>query len=96
MAHHAAQAHLGTGGGINSPERLIGMGTFRVKDTQLDSFVLSEANPDYFRNAPDGDPSPYLEVFTRFSSLTGTLKPQPLLLTASTSPPRCTLQRAGA
>ena len=51
-------------GGINSPERLIGTGSFRVKDTERDSFVLSEANPDYFRNAPDGSPYPYLDLVT--------------------------------
>ena len=51
-------------GGINSPDRLIGTGSFRVKDTERDSFVLSEANPDYFRNAPDGDPYPYLDLVT--------------------------------
>ena len=51
-------------GGINSPERLIGTGSFRVKDTERDSFVLSEANPDYFRDAPDGSPYPYLDQVT--------------------------------
>ena len=51
-------------GGINSPDRLIGTGSFRVKDTERDSFVLSEANPDYFRNAPDGSPYPYLDLVT--------------------------------
>ena len=51
-------------GGINSPERLIGTGSFRVKDTERDSFVLSEANPDYFRDAPDGSPYPYLDLVT--------------------------------
>lgn len=51
-------------GGINSPERLIGTGAFRVKNTERDSFVLSEANPDYFRDGPDGAPYPYLDQVT--------------------------------
>ena len=51
-------------GGINSPERLIGTGAFKVKDTERDSFVNSEANPDYFRDGPDGSPYPYLDEVT--------------------------------
>ena len=51
-------------GGINSPDRLIGTGAFRVKDTERDSFVLSEANPEYFRDGPDGSPYPYLDQVT--------------------------------
>ena len=51
-------------GGINSPDRLIGTGAFQVKDTERDSFVLSEPNPNYFRNAPDGSPYPYLDLVT--------------------------------
>ena len=51
-------------GGINSSERLIGTGPFVLKDAERDSFDTSEANPNYFLTAPDGNPYPYLDLVT--------------------------------
>ena len=51
-------------GGIKAPERLLGTGAFKVKDTERYSFVASEADPDYFHMAPDGDLFQLLDLVT--------------------------------
>ena len=80
-------------GGINSPDRLIGTGAFKVKDTERDSFVNSEANPDYFRNGPDGSPYPYLDEvttvqFTDWSTQAAALATNQIDLSAPMNLPR--------
>lgn len=80
-------------GGINSPDRLIGTGAFKVKDTERDSFVNSEANPDYFRDGPDGSPYPYLDEvttvqFTDWSTQAAALATNQIDLSAPMNLPR--------
>ena len=49
------------GGVLDSPEQVIGTGAYKITDWDDGSSVTSEANPDYFINAPDGKPYPYLD-----------------------------------
>ena len=49
------------GGVLDSPEQVIGTGAYKITDWEDGSSVTSEANPDYFINAPDGKPLPYLD-----------------------------------
>ena len=40
---------------------LIGTGPFKLKSWEKDREFVAEANPDYWQDAPDGEPYPYLE-----------------------------------
>ena len=51
-------------GGMNSAERVVGTGPFVLEEAEMEEFVTSRSNPDYFLIAPDGDPYPYLDEMT--------------------------------
>ena len=51
-------------GGMNSAERVVGTGPFVLDEAEMEEFVTSRSNPDYFLIAPDGDPYPYLDEMT--------------------------------
>ena len=51
-------------GGMNSAERVVGTGPFVLEEAEMEEFVTSRGNPDYFLIAPDGDPYPYLDEMT--------------------------------
>ncbi len=51
-------------GGINAAEEIIGTGPFMLTNAEEDSFVTSDANPNYHLIAPDGSPFPYLDQVT--------------------------------
>ena len=51
-------------GGMNGPDRVVGTGPFIIDEAEMEEFVTSRSNPDYFLDAPDGDPFPYLDEMT--------------------------------
>ena len=51
-------------GGMNGPDRVVGTGPFIIDEAEMEEFVTSRNNPDYFLNAPDGNPFPYLDKMT--------------------------------
>ncbi len=51
-------------GGMNGPDRVVGTGPFIIDEAEMEEFVTSRSNPDYFLMAPDGDPFPYLDEMT--------------------------------
>ena len=51
-------------GGMNGPDRVVGTGPFIIDEAEMEEFVTSRSNPDYFLTAPDGDPFPYLDEMT--------------------------------
>ena len=51
-------------GGINAADEIIGTGPFMLADSEEDSFIRSDANPNYHLIAPDGSPFPYLDQVT--------------------------------
>jgi len=53
-----------TEGVLSSGEQVIGTGPFKVESFSEGNNVVSVANPDYFQNAPDGSPFPYLDGIT--------------------------------
>jgi peptide/nickel transport system substrate-binding protein len=53
-----------TGGVLSTGEQVIGTGPFKVESYSEGNNVVSVANPDYFQNAPDGSPFPYLDGIT--------------------------------
>ena len=53
-----------TGGVLSSGDQVIGTGPFKVDSFSEGNNVVSVANPDYFQNAPDGSPFPYLDGIT--------------------------------
>ena len=44
--------------------KLIGTGPFKLKSWEKDRQLVATANPDYWQDAPDGKPYPYLEQIT--------------------------------
>jgi len=53
-----------TGGVLSSGDQVIGTGPFKVDSFSEGNNIVSVANPDYFQNAPDGSPFPYLDGIT--------------------------------
>ena len=53
-----------TGGVLSSGEQVIGTGPFKVDSFSEGNNIVSVANPDYFQDAPDGSPFPYLDGIT--------------------------------
>ena len=53
-----------TGGALSSGEQVIGTGPFKVDSFSEGNNIVSVANPDYFQDAPDGSPFPYLDGIT--------------------------------
>lgn len=51
-------------GGMNSAERVVGTGPFILDEAEMEEFVTSKSNPDYYLNASDGSPFPYLDSVT--------------------------------
>ena len=51
-------------GGMKGPDRVVGTGPFIIDEAEMEEFVTSRSNPDYFIDAPDGDPFPYLDEMT--------------------------------
>ncbi len=51
-------------GGMNGPDRVVGTGPFVLEEAEMEEFVRSRRNPDYFLEAPDGDSYPYLDGVT--------------------------------
>ncbi|MEZ5239415.1 MAG: ABC transporter substrate-binding protein [Microthrixaceae bacterium] len=43
---------------------LIGTGPFMIEDWEVNDHLTAVANPDYWRDAPDGEPLPYLDSIT--------------------------------
>ena len=60
----APKSIAGGEGGINSADEIIGTGPFVLTDSEEDSFIRSDANPNYHLIAPDGKPFPYLDQVT--------------------------------
>ena len=60
----APERIAGGEGGINSADEIIGTGPFVLADSEEDSFIRSDANPNYHLIAPDGSPFPYLDQVT--------------------------------
>ena len=60
----APKSIAGGEGGINSADEIIGTGPFVLADSEEDSFIRSDANPNYHLIAPDGSPFPYLDQVT--------------------------------
>ncbi len=54
-------------GGLNGPDRIIGTGPYMMGEQELDSFITTPSNPDFYIDAPDGDPFPYLDSITTVS-----------------------------
>ncbi len=55
------------GGILSQPEQVIGTGPFKVENWQVGNSVTTVANPDYFVDAPDGSPYPFLDSITGIS-----------------------------
>ena len=53
-----------TGGVLSTGEQVIGTGPFKVESFSEGNNIVSVANPDYFQDAPDGSPFPYLDGIT--------------------------------
>jgi peptide/nickel transport system substrate-binding protein len=51
-------------GGMNGPDRVVGTGPFIIDEAEMEEFVTSRRNPEYFLTAPDGDLFPYLDEMT--------------------------------
>ena len=49
---------------MNSAERVVGTGPFILDEAEMEEFVTSRSNPDYYLNASDGSPFPYLDSVT--------------------------------
>ncbi len=49
---------------MNGPDRVVGTGPFIIDEAEMEEFVTSRRNPDYFLTASDGDSFPYLDEFT--------------------------------
>ena len=54
-------------GGLNGPDKIIGSGPYVMGEQELDSFIETPKNPDFYIDAPDGDPYPYLDKITTIS-----------------------------
>ena len=54
-------------GGLNGPDRIIGSGPYVMGEQELESFITTPANPDFYKMAPDGKPYPYLDSVTTIS-----------------------------
>jgi ABC-type transport system substrate-binding protein len=55
------------GGILSQPEQVIGTGPFKIEDWEVGNSVITVANPDYFVDAPDGSPYPFLDSITGIS-----------------------------
>jgi peptide/nickel transport system substrate-binding protein len=55
------------GGVLSQPEQVIGTGAFKMEDWVVGNSVVTVANPDYFVDAPDGSPYPFLDKITGIS-----------------------------
>ncbi len=54
-------------GGLDGPDKIIGSGPYMMGDQELDSFMETPKNPNFYIDAPDGDPYPYLDKITTIS-----------------------------
>lgn len=54
-------------GGLNGPDRVIGTGPYMMGKTTLNEFITTERNPNFYLQAPDGSPFPYLDRVTTVS-----------------------------
>jgi len=54
-------------GGLNGPDRIIGSGPYVMGEQELESFITTPKNPDFYKMAPDGKPYPYLDKITTVS-----------------------------
>ena len=54
-------------GGLDGPDKIIGSGPYVMGEQELDSFITTTKNPNFYINAPDGDPYPYLDAITTIS-----------------------------
>lgn len=61
IPQHILEANEGT---IPRWQDVIGTGPYKIIDAEDGISVDSEKNPDYFRDAPDGSPYPYLDRVT--------------------------------
>ena len=61
IPQHILEANEST---ITSWQDIIGTGPYKITDAAEGNFVKSEKNPNYFRDAPDGDPYPYMDIVT--------------------------------
>ena len=52
------------GGNLSDPEQVIGTGPFMMDSYEVGNNVITIANPDYFVDAPDGNPFPLLDKIT--------------------------------
>lgn len=55
------------GGILSQPEQVIGTGAFKIDSWKVGNSVTTVANLDYFVNAPDGSPYPFLDRITGIS-----------------------------
>ena len=55
------------GGNLSDPEQVIGTGAFKLESYEVGNNVITDANPDYFVDAPDGSPYPLLDRITGIS-----------------------------
>ena len=54
-------------GGLDGPDKIIGSGPYMMGNQELDSFMETPKNPDFYIDAPDGEPYPYLDKITTIS-----------------------------
>ncbi len=54
-------------GGLNGPDRIIGSGPYVMGEQELEAFITTPANPNFYKIAPDGKPYPYLDKITTVS-----------------------------
>ena len=54
-------------GGLDGPDKIIGSGPYMIGDHEIDSFMETPKNPDFYLIAPDGDPYPYLDMIISVS-----------------------------
>lgn len=51
-------------GKLTQPDQVIGTGAFKLTSWEVGNSVVTERNPDYFVDAPDGSPYPLLDKLT--------------------------------
>ena len=54
-------------GGLNGADRIVGSGPYVMGETELESFITTTANPDFYMMGDDGKPLPYLDSITTIS-----------------------------
>ena len=54
-------------GGLDGPDKIIGSGPYVMGKQELDSFIETPKNPDFYVMAPDGLAFPYLDKITTIS-----------------------------